>query len=97
MALYRGTKMEVLKIESIEQQQYLPRSRLEELCAQSPDQNRSPRMTKKANPKNQKHPPEPAFDMRKLPTSLVNDLGIDGRTQMWLEVCPVFASRESCR
>jgi len=80
--------METLKFETLDQQQYLPRGKLEELCAQaSPDQNKSPRMTKKNNPRNQqKQPQEPAFDMRKLPASPVNDMGVTEKTQQFLEV-----------
>lgn len=84
--------METLKFEALEQEQYLPRSKLEELCAQSSaDQNRSPRLTKKANPKNQpKQPPEPAFDLRKLPAQIVTDYGVPNRTFQFLEVCSQF-------
>ena len=80
--------METLKFDTLDQQQYLPRGKLEELCAQaSPDQNKSPRMTKKSNPRNQqKQPQEPAFDMRKLPPSPVNDMGVTEKTQQFLEV-----------
>lgn len=78
--------MEMLKFDALEQEQYLPRSKLEELCAQSPEQNRSPRVTKKTNPRN-KQPPEPAFDLRKLPIPIVTDYGVPNRTFQFLEVC----------
>jgi len=79
--------METLKFDTLDQQQYLPRGKLEELCAQaSPDQNKSPRTTKKTNPRNQQKPQEPAFDMRKLPPSPVNDMGVTEKTQQFLEV-----------
>jgi len=81
--------METLKFDTVEHQQYLPRGKLEELCAQpSPDQNRSPRMTKKSNPKNQpKQPQEALFDLRKLPAPRVTDYGLPERTYQFLEVC----------
>jgi len=80
--------MEMLKFETLDQQQYLPRSKLEELCVQaSPDLNKSPRMTKKNNLRNiQKQPQEPAFDMRKLPPPFVNDMGVTEKIQQFLEV-----------
>ena len=88
-AIYLGDKMENLSFETREHQQFLPRSRLEELCAQaSPDQNKSPRMTKKANPRNQprQQNAQPSFDRRMLPPSPVNEMGVTPRIQNFLEV-----------
>ena len=87
--------METLKFDTVEHQQYLPRGKLEELCVQpSPDQNRSPRMTKKSNPRNQpKQPQEALFDLRKLPAPRLTDYGIPERTHQFLEVCFIVSTR----
>ena len=88
-ALYLGDRMENLTFETREHQQFIPRNRLEELCAQaSPDQNKSPRITKKANPRaQQRQAAQPSFDRRMLPPSPVNEMGVTPRIQSFLEVC----------
>src|SRR5258708_23487591 len=77
--------------------QYIPRSKLEDLCAQaSPAPTKSPRISKNAATKKAaQSKAAPSFDRRNLPVSLVNELGITSSTQMWLEVicCPALLDR----
>lgn len=90
-AIYAADKMENMTFETRDHETYIPRSRLEELCAQaSPDQNKSPRMTKTAGKqrnqaKNQANSAA-AFDRRSLPERPCTDLGVTARIQTFLEV-----------
>ncbi|KAF2405003.1 hypothetical protein EJ06DRAFT_525579 [Trichodelitschia bisporula] len=83
--------MESLQFETREHQEFIPRSKLEELCIKaSPDQNKSPRMTKsagKARNARQQPQADPAFELRHLPKPPVTDLGVTPRIQGFLEVC----------
>jgi hypothetical protein len=86
---FTGDKMDQLFFEVDRCDQYIPRSRLEELCAEaSPAPTKSPRIPKNAANKkgNQGKAAAPSFDRRNLPPPLVNELGITQSTQMWLEV-----------
>ncbi|KAF2428706.1 hypothetical protein EJ08DRAFT_316036 [Tothia fuscella] len=89
-ALYVGGRIDTLSFEAKEHVTYLPRTRIEELCQMSPDQNKSPRMTKTAakqrNPPRQPAPAEPSLALRNLPRAPVNELGLMPRIQAFLEV-----------
>lgn len=89
MAIYAVEKMESMTFETRDHETYIPRSRLDELCAQaSPDQNKSPRMTKTAGKQRNQAKPQatPAFDRRSLPERPCTDLGVTERIQTFLEV-----------
>lgn len=80
--------METLHFDSQDSQHYLPRSKIEELLAMaSPDQNRSPRLTKKQNPRAaQKQQPS-----IKLPGLPVTEWGVAPKVQTFLELGETFA------
>jgi hypothetical protein len=83
---FAGDKMDQLFFEVDRCDQYIPRSKLEELCAQaSPAPTKSPRISKNATNKKGAQGKAQTFDRRNLPASLVNELGITQSTQMWLE------------
>jgi len=91
-ALYAQDKIETLTFETRDYECYIPRSRLVELCAQSsPDQNKSPRMTKTAgkqrNQAKNQAAAQPSLDPRLLPQAPVGEYGITTRVQTFLEVC----------
>lgn len=91
MAIYMAEKVESMTFETKDHETYVPRSRLEELCAQaSPDQNKSPRMTKTAgkqrNQAKNQATPASTFDRRSLPERPCTDLGVTARVQSFLEV-----------
>jgi hypothetical protein len=93
---FTGEKMDQLFFGVEECDQYIPRKKLEVLCAQaSPAPTKSPRISKNATNKkgNQGKAAAPSFDRRNLPPSLVTEFGITQSTQMWLEVLyrPLFA------
>jgi hypothetical protein len=93
-ALYFGDKIETLWFETLQHQYYIPRDKLEELCGvPSPDQNKSPKMTKNSSSKKLSQKAQQAqeviaksFDRRNLPASPVNEYGITNRLLAWFEV-----------
>jgi LIM-domain binding protein len=91
---FAGDKMDQLFFDVDRCDQYIPRSKLEDLCAQaSPAPTKSPRISKNATTKKgTQGKAAPSFDLRNLPAPLVNELGITSSTQMWLEVisCPLL-------
>jgi hypothetical protein len=104
--IYNSDKIEFLGFETREHQTYLPRSKLEELCAQaareSPNQNRSPKLTKTQQKKQRDLNREQSglgtqdgvFDMRRLPPTPVTHFGIHKRLQAHLEVSPTLREVE---
>jgi hypothetical protein len=89
-ATFTGNKMDQLFFEVNRFDQYIPRSKLEELCAQaSPAPTKSPRIPKNAANKKATQGKASTFDRRNLPPSMVNELGITSNTQMCLEVLPL--------
>ncbi|KIW01195.1 uncharacterized protein PV09_07244 [Verruconis gallopava] len=92
--LYNNNKIEHLNFETHEHETYLPRTKLEELCVQtSPNQNRSPKLTKTKQQKGQQ-PSEPAFDMRRLPSTQITVFGIHKRLQAYLELAETMNAME---
>jgi hypothetical protein len=91
--MYNGDKIEHLNFETREHQMYLPLSMLTELCPQvTPNQNRSPKLTKTQQKRNQQ-PPD-SFDYRRLPQiqGQITDLGIHKRLQTHLEASICFGA-----
>jgi hypothetical protein len=97
--LYCGEKMEMLSFVTTQHQYYIPGSKVDELCAlPSPDQNKSPKITKTASNKRlslkaqqaqqaqQAQAQQETFDRKKLPVSPVNAYGITDRLLAWFEV-----------
>lgn len=86
-------KIDTLSFEVRDHVTYLPRGRLEELCQVSPNQNKSPRMTKTAGKqrnqsRQQPEPtPEPGLVLRNLPKAPIGEMGVMPRIQTFLEVC----------
>lgn len=97
--MYNGDKIENFSFENREHQTYYPRSKLVELCAAaavggSPNQNRSPKMTKNQRKMQGQNQGQGAgggdgqsFDMRRLPQTQITQFGIHKSLQTQLEVC----------
>jgi hypothetical protein len=92
-AFFIRDKMDALVFEAVGSEYFISRNKLEELCAIStPGPTKSPRLTKNGGVKRGQAkapppaPPEPSFDMRKLPTSPIGELGVSAGTQTFLEV-----------
>jgi hypothetical protein len=99
--LYNNDKIEQLTFENREHETYYPRSQMAKLCAQvtaSPNQNRSPKMTKTQQKQQRAQQAQGAggegFDIRKLPKTPLTAFGIHQALQAQLEVrtCPSLQS-----
>lgn len=86
----QNDKINLLVFETHDHQQYLPRNQLEQLFQQrSPQQNMSPKMSKKSAPnqRNQRmQPTEPTMLHSELPEAPVSTWGITNPVLQFLEV-----------
>ena len=94
--IYANDKIELLFFEMRDHQTYIPLSKLPELCPLvSPDQNKSPRMTKGTGKQRNQlrgQQTENTFKVRELPKPVTVDGGVTVRMQQFFEVSYITRS-----